>query len=57
MYIRWQRTASSSGELHGLAELTRARAGAGGAVVMGSNLTGFGFFSSTFENFLSFLAG
>ena len=37
-----------------------ARAGTGGAVVVGSNpawIFGFFFFSSTFENFLSFLAG
>ena len=37
-----------------------ARAGTGGAVVVGSNLAWifeFFFFSSTFENFLSFLAG
>ena len=46
----------------GLAERSRAGAGAGagagGAVVLGSNPAWiFGFFSSTFENFLSFLAG
>ena len=44
----------------GLAERSRARAGAGGVVVLGSNpawIFGFFFFSSTFENFLSFLAG
>ena len=44
----------------GLAERSRAGAGgAGGAVVLGSNtawIFGF-FFSSTFENFLSFLPG
>ena len=44
----------------GLAERSRAGAGAGEAVVLGSNpawIFGFFFFSSTFEKFLSFLAG
>ena len=42
--------------LSGLAE--RFRVGDGGAVVMGSNpARSLNFFSSTFETFLSFLAG